>query len=717
VTADFATNQVNSVFTLLFGSYFGDWDVQNSFLRAPLASSPWALTCAWAGRPHWFMHHMGLGLPIGYSAKVTQNNSSGLYVSSWGAGEVHVGLMGDPTLRLQSVAPPSRLLSTANGGGGVALAWTTSSDASIEGYHVYRAPALGGPYDRLTDTLQAGTAYTDSSPLAGTNYYMVRAVKLQTSGSGTYYNPSQGTFGAYPDRRISLAVSNASTNDFPASGSFTYSAYDASVICSLSNAVIEANGVRRVATGWTGTGDIPSSGTTTATPLVDLTQNSSIAWLWQTNYWLDVASDANGTVDFSSGWYAAGSTLTLTAAPTAFRKTFSHWSGSAVPTGQETANPLTLTVAGTGAVTAVFDDTPNPDNQRLFMETFETYPNGLLLPGTNGWHAAEYEAVIATNDAAALGGVTAFGQAHGYPINTTHTKVGALQSEAALHVVSDAGKRMLMQTLLKPIPYDLDSIPDPATLTNQLAFLFSEAGHLVLLHGTPGTGTKVWSTFTGTTYDTNAWHLVKVETDYSTVGNGCRYFRVCVDGGHWLSHADGYTANDGSGASGGTWFALCDATATEMHSIGFVGTGWLDDILVGEVWSSLTGGGDLDHDGLWDFWECQNFGGTNMAAGAASADWDGDGFNNRAEFLAGTDPTSSNSVLVVIRGIVREAGGFRVSWQGGRDAVQYLERCDDLTTGLWNPIFTNPPPTDILNDLLDATAASNRFYRVRAVRE
>ncbi|MBK5284743.1 MAG: fibronectin type III domain-containing protein, partial [Bacteroidia bacterium] len=59
-TANFSADTVQTIFSMLFGSYFGDWDSQNNFMRASLASGT-ALTCSWAGRPHWHYHHMGLG--------------------------------------------------------------------------------------------------------------------------------------------------------------------------------------------------------------------------------------------------------------------------------------------------------------------------------------------------------------------------------------------------------------------------------------------------------------------------------------------------------------------------------------------------------------------------------------------------------------------------------------------------------------------------------
>jgi len=102
-----------------------------------------------------------------------------------------MGLMGDPTLRMHVVAPPSALGIRTNGAGGVDLNWNASPD-TVVGYHVYRAPTVAGPFTRLNGSLLTSTNYTD--PVVTTNVYMVRAVKLEVSGSGSYYNASQGIF-------------------------------------------------------------------------------------------------------------------------------------------------------------------------------------------------------------------------------------------------------------------------------------------------------------------------------------------------------------------------------------------------------------------------------------------------------------------------------------------------------------------------------------------
>ena len=188
-TTNMAACTLQVVFTSLFGSYFGDWDIANNFLRSPLASRPSALVCFWAGRPHWYLHHMALGEPIGFSTRLTQNNTA-LYVTGSSSHRVHIGLMGDPTLRLHVVKPAAGL-ALASFSGRVAVSWTSSPDTVI-GYHVYRSRSLDSAFARVSGTPVTATAFVDSSPGAGRVTYMVRALKLEQSASGTYYNLSPG---------------------------------------------------------------------------------------------------------------------------------------------------------------------------------------------------------------------------------------------------------------------------------------------------------------------------------------------------------------------------------------------------------------------------------------------------------------------------------------------------------------------------------------------
>ena len=163
-------------------------------MRSVLATSSVGLTCCMAGRPHWFLHHMGLGETIGYSTRLSMNNST-LYQNQSNAltRAVYVALMGDPTLRVDQLAPPSNLIA-APVGNTVNLSWDSSSD-TVLGYHVYRAAHAAGPFSRLTSSLLSQTSFSDSNVPPGTYSYMVRAVTLQTTPSGTYFNSSEGAFG------------------------------------------------------------------------------------------------------------------------------------------------------------------------------------------------------------------------------------------------------------------------------------------------------------------------------------------------------------------------------------------------------------------------------------------------------------------------------------------------------------------------------------------
>ena len=191
-TGEVVNNDIRAVFTLLWGSWFGDWDHEDDLLRAILATPTYGLAAGWSGWPHWYVHSMGMGETIGYSARLTQNNVS-LYKTenTYGINQVHIALMGDPTLRMHPVGPPGPVAGSINSGA-MALIWTASAD-SVLGYHVYRAASSSGPFTRLTSSLVTGTAFTDSSPIQDT-VYMVRAVKLESSPSGSYYNASQGAF-------------------------------------------------------------------------------------------------------------------------------------------------------------------------------------------------------------------------------------------------------------------------------------------------------------------------------------------------------------------------------------------------------------------------------------------------------------------------------------------------------------------------------------------
>lgn len=187
-TDSFVNNSIKSTFSILFGSYFGDWDATNCFLRAPLCSGT-TLTNVWGGRPNWFFHHMALGENIGYSTNVSQNNASLYAPTGIFARGVHQALMGDLTLRNDVIKPVSNVTSTPMFGSGK-LKWNKTTD-SVLGYNVYVNNG-DSVFTKLNGSILTDSTYTYSCLPYSTNHLYVKAVKLQTTPSGSYYNESSG---------------------------------------------------------------------------------------------------------------------------------------------------------------------------------------------------------------------------------------------------------------------------------------------------------------------------------------------------------------------------------------------------------------------------------------------------------------------------------------------------------------------------------------------
>ncbi len=182
-----------AVFVMVFGSHLGNWDHEDNIMRSVLAAPASGLACGMSGEPHWFCHHMGLGETIGYSTRLSLNNTT-LYRNELNpfTNAVYIALMGDPTLRMEPVAPPQSV-TAISGPGGIALSWRPGSDP-VTGYLVYRASSPTGPFSRVTEQFITGTNYSDAALPPGTYVYMARAVALITNPSGSYFDPSQGAF-------------------------------------------------------------------------------------------------------------------------------------------------------------------------------------------------------------------------------------------------------------------------------------------------------------------------------------------------------------------------------------------------------------------------------------------------------------------------------------------------------------------------------------------
>jgi len=120
-------------------------------------------------------------------------------------------------------------------------------------------------------------------------------------------------------------------------------------------------------------------------------------------------------------------------------------------------------------------------------------------------------------------------------------------------------------------------------------------------------------------------------------------------------------------------------------------------------------------------WQIQYFGTTNSPAGASS-DPDGDGQNNLAEFLTGTDPTNSMSSFRVVS-VTVTGNSLRVTWTMGSNRTNALQATGGDGSGGYNTngfadIFTVTNTVGPVTNYLDDGGATNipaRYYRVRLV--
>lgn len=200
-TTYFTTDSLQTMFTMLFGSYFGDWDYPNNFLRGAIASKT-CLASTWGNRPVWFLHHMALGEPIGYSTQITMNNR-GLYTPRFYGGYVSTALMGDPTLRMH-VLPPVENLKAKNEDLHIRLDWNKPKNAT--GFYIYRKYTRDSVYHLLNEFSVNDTFFIDACIEKGPIQYMVRCTALKTTGSGSYYNLSAGVTTSIDSDTSSLNV-------------------------------------------------------------------------------------------------------------------------------------------------------------------------------------------------------------------------------------------------------------------------------------------------------------------------------------------------------------------------------------------------------------------------------------------------------------------------------------------------------------------------------
>jgi hypothetical protein len=128
---------------------------------------------------------------------------------------------------------------------------------------------------------------------------------------------------------------------------------------------------------------------------------------------------------------------------------------------------------------------------------------------------------------------------------------------------------------------------------------------------------------------------------------------------------------------------------------------------------------DFNFDGLDDRFQRQYFALWTAPEAGPDADPDLDGFDNRYEYLAHTNPTDAASLPAVqIERVTLTAQGSVVAWNAVPGATyQVLSRDEFSPAHPWKPIGQVIAGSDYVAQFQDATATNRiRFYRVQVMR-
>ena len=200
------------------------------------------------------------------------------------------------------ICGPDRTTSAAYGG---AFTGTSASAPHIAGL----AALVRGAYPGFTPAQTRSFIETNGLDLGS-------AGKDNTYGSGAARLPSPPL--------VKLTVTSPWGGADPAGTNFYYLNREVSVM--VTNSPSLSGTTQAVCKGWTGTGSAPRTGSTTNTGSFIITNDSSVAWLWSTNFWLDTATNGNGSVNVADSWWPKGSNAQITAFPAEYSY-FAGWTG------------------------------------------------------------------------------------------------------------------------------------------------------------------------------------------------------------------------------------------------------------------------------------------------------------------------------------------------------------------------------------------------------
>ena len=240
-----------------------------------------------------------------------------------------------------------------------------------------------------------------------------------------------------------------------------------------------------------------------------------------------------------------------------------------------------LAAAALGAVALALTAMGGTTNAAPWSDSFEPYPAGTQIAGTNGWTAdMTMGGVISTNPAVTVlltNNVV-------FPLPAaTHSNVLEVDSQ----VINDTGSRtgVVVATAFMTLPTWLDGSPPTGDTNAQYSLCVSTNGWLTIWHFNASLAANQWLELTnGPMIGTNAWARFTVLHDYLN-----HLFQVQVNEAAPIVDNAGWTA--GGLSPTGSWFRMVQTNAMLSRLTIGAASAYIDDMLVTNRTLSWSGTG------------------------------------------------------------------------------------------------------------------------------
>lgn len=231
-----------------------------------------------------------------------------------------------------------------------------------------------------------------------------------------------------------------------------------------------------------------------------------------------------------------------------------------------------------------------------WADSFEAYPHGQSINGTNGWTSDTPAGGAITTDTAVTDLLTNYPvSGRSYPLSSaTHTSVLQITTLVTNMTHSVSGGVVVVDFMAMP---DWVPIMPRGDTGSRMGFCVSTNGLLTIWHHTTSPATNLWLELTNSpVISSNAWNRFTVLQD-----NSNKLFQVRVNEGTPLTDGRGWSA--GGTSQPGSWFRMVQTNPSMSRLVAAGVCSYLDDVMVGKrtlTWSGTNFTERMANDGTID---------------------------------------------------------------------------------------------------------------------